>query len=78
MNPFVNNWVKLFSKIYYSESFRFGVEGPSFEDRVLLTSEFGVVRSFTQTVYPDGVCRELLKWLMLRNLEGWICAAFAE
>ena len=77
-SPFVNNWVELFSKFTSIESSRFGVEGPSFEDRVVLTSKFVVGGNITRPVFPDGVCGEVLVLLILISLGAWICAAFAQ
>ena len=44
----------------------------SFEDRVVLTSDFGVERKATRPVVPDVVCGKVLVFPVFSDLRGWI------
>ena len=55
--PFVNSWVRFFSKNSSLENSSLGVVGPTFQDQLVSTSELGVDWN---VMFPDGVCGEVL------------------
>ena len=76
-NPLVNNWVMLFSNTSSMEYSRFGVVGPSLDDRVEFNLELGMDWKFNRPFADaEGVCGVVIDALIWKLFSIWIFVSF--